>query len=145
MALHCPLTFTAIRVVTLDGNPWFVAADVCRALGLTTYGGATRHMRNLNQNEVGNAQLSTKGGKPNATVSESGLYKLIMRSDKPEAKAFQDWVTRDVLPAIRKDGGYVPIPPSPHFLQISARQAAPRHRARHVTVWAPNKTATEGH
>lgn len=40
-------------------------------------------------------------------VSESGLYKLIMRSDKPEAKAFQDWVTRDVLPAIRKDGGYI--------------------------------------
>lgn len=44
---------------------------------------------------------------PVMLISESGLYKLIMRSDKPEAKAFQDWVTRDVLPAIRKDGGYV--------------------------------------
>jgi prophage antirepressor-like protein len=39
-----------------------------------------------------------------ATVSESGMYKLLLRSDKPEAKAFQDWVTREVLPAIRKDG-----------------------------------------
>jgi phage regulator Rha-like protein len=48
-----------------------------------------------------------RGGKPALIVSESGLYKVLMRSDKPEAKAFQDWVTRDVLPAIRKDGAYV--------------------------------------
>lgn len=45
--------------------------------------------------------------RPQLIISESGLYKLIMRSDKPEARKFQDWVTRDVLPAIRKTGGYL--------------------------------------
>lgn len=49
----------------------------------------------------------TRGGHSFAAISESGLNKLIMRSDKPEAKPFQEWVTRDVLPAIRKDGGYI--------------------------------------
>jgi hypothetical protein len=51
--------------------------------------------------------IGGKGGNQLTLISESGLYKLIMRSDKPEAKAFQDWVTKVVLPAIRKDGGYV--------------------------------------
>ncbi len=51
--------------------------------------------------------MHNKHGRPSLCVSESGLYKLIMRSDKPAARAFQDWVTRDVLPAIRKDGGYI--------------------------------------
>lgn len=55
------------------------------------------------------SDIGVLGGGVITTISESGLYKLILRSDKPEAKAFQDWVTKVVLPAIRKDGGYVMV------------------------------------
>ncbi|MEH6564891.1 MAG: BRO family protein [Halopseudomonas sp.] len=97
-----------VRVVQMDGQPWFVAQDVLKALGLTTYTSA--HYKKLASNELANISRITLGlnpGKPMVVVSESGLYKLIMRSDKPQAHAFQNWVTRDVLPAIRKDGAYV--------------------------------------
>lgn len=114
---------SAIRVVTIDGNPWFVAADVCKLLGLAIYPDGTSNVNNatrpLDRKEMQLLRRST----PHLTmdtaaalfayrqpslkiISESGLYKLVMRSDKPQAKPFQDWVTRVVLPAIRKDGGY---------------------------------------
>lgn len=98
-----------IRVVPLEGNPWFVATDVCRALGLTLDGGSTRHLRNLNQIDVrrGRVNAGPQGGRPNALISEAGLYELIARSNKPEARAFKDWVFGEVLPTIRKTGGYV--------------------------------------
>ncbi|WP_083781585.1 BRO-N domain-containing protein [Roseovarius sp. 217] len=57
--------------------------------------------------KVSRSHFEGRGGKPMVIVTESGLYKLVMRSDKPEAKAFQDWVTGTVLPSIRKDGGYI--------------------------------------
>lgn len=100
---------TNIRVVEIDGQPWFVAADVARVLGFTTTSGAGRYLRHLDDAEVNTITLGNGNrGNPNKRiVSESGLYKLIMRSDKPEARAFQDWVTKVVLPAIRKDGAYV--------------------------------------
>lgn len=94
-----------IRVVQIDGNPWFVAADVCRALGR---GNPTMALKLLGSDEkalIRNEGLS-RFGSINC-VSESGLYKLMMRSDKPEARVFQDWVTRDVLPSLRKHGTYV--------------------------------------
>lgn len=99
----------------LEGNPWFVATDVCRALGLTLAGGSTRHLTNLNQIDVrrGRADTGPQGGRPNALISEAGLYELIARSNKPEARAFKDWVFREVLPTIPqrrgacKTGGYV--------------------------------------
>ena len=98
-----------VRVVELEGNPWFVAADVNRILyGFTT--GLAWVMKRLDADEkskCGRTTLGMKPGRDAAIVSESGLYKLIMRSDKPEAKVFQDWVTREVLPRIRKDGMYV--------------------------------------
>ena len=97
----------SIRVIEIDGEPWFVAADVCRVLGLTNTTMAVRVLdpderRTLNRIEVG-----LSGGAAINLISESGLYKLIMRSDKLVAKQFQNWVTRDVLPAIRKSGMYV--------------------------------------
>lgn len=89
----------------LDGQPWFVAADVCRVLGIANVSDACSK---LGQTEIRSQRLGDgRYGRPSLLVYESGLYKLIMRSDKPEAKAFQDWVTREVLPAIRKDGGYI--------------------------------------
>lgn len=99
-----------VRTVQIDGNPWFVAADVCRCLGLDYEKHGTGHyLARLLQDETNTLRLVVgKRGNPNVrVVSESGLYKLVLRSDKPEARAFQDWVTRVVLPAIRKDGGYV--------------------------------------
>ncbi|PLX38654.1 MAG: BRO domain-containing protein [Hyphomicrobiales bacterium] len=97
----------AIRVVDIDGKPWFVAADVCRALGLLN---ASRATSPLGEHEKGLQVLNTPGGQQSMTViAESGLYKLVLRAHRsnPAAAEFQDWVTRDVLPAIRKDGAYV--------------------------------------
>jgi prophage antirepressor-like protein len=104
----------SIRVVDIDGQPWFVATDACRVLGLNMTSGTYRHLRKLNRDErrlLTGADLpqSELGRAPSVTaISESGLYKLIMRSDKAVAKPFQDWVTRVVLPSIRKHGGYIP-------------------------------------
>ena len=98
-----------IRVVDQGGDPWFVGADVLHVL----YGKAKgiAHVYDpLDADEtqrVKSSHLNLGRGPARVLISESGLYKLIMRSDKPNAKPFQDWVTRVVLPAIRKDGGYV--------------------------------------
>lgn len=96
-----------IRVVTIDGKPWFVAADVLHVL---TIKNVTHALRPLSADEVRPLPfglIKGKGMSQAKLISESGLYKLVLRSDKPEAKAFQDWVTRHVLPAINRDGMYV--------------------------------------
>lgn len=90
-----------IRVVEIDGNPWFVAKDVAQVLSLTNVSVAVLP---LEPNEKTKLNLGLAGRAP-IGISESGLYKIIMRSDKPEARAFQNWVTQVVLPSIRKDGG----------------------------------------
>ncbi|GAB5505923.1 MAG: hypothetical protein Rhirs2KO_10860 [Rhizobiaceae bacterium] len=90
-----------IRVVEIDGNPWFVGSDVLTTL-LGTSNGKGKIYQQLEADElrlVNRIILGDRPGKPMRLVSESGLYKLIMRSDKPEAVQFQDWVTREVLPA----------------------------------------------
>lgn len=94
-----------IRVVELDGQPWFVANDVLYSFGLPlkSHGYAVQR---LDEAESRLYRIQTSG-RTQRLVSESGLYKLVMRSDKPQAKVFQDWVTKVVLPAIRKDGAYV--------------------------------------
>ena len=93
-----------LRVVMRDGEPWFVAADVCDALGLDNNRQA---MTRLDDDEKGVISNDTPGGKQGVTViNESGLYSLIMGSRKPEAKKFRKWVTAEVLPAIRKTGRY---------------------------------------
>ncbi|MGQ9370941.1 BRO-N domain-containing protein [Azospirillum sp. ST 5-10] len=101
----------SVRVVTLDGNPWFVAADVCKALGYNVKAdgsvNVSQALKPLQADEVTTTQISGQRGLPMKLISESGLYKLVLRSDKPQARAFQDWVTREVLPAIRKDRMYV--------------------------------------
>lgn len=103
-----PVTGAKVRVVMRRGEPWFVAKDVLDALGLRGSPGV--HYGRLGRSEksyVSRTDLGLRPGKDYVIISESGLYRLIMRSDKPQAKAFQDWVTGTVLPAIRKDGMYV--------------------------------------
>lgn len=99
--------FGTIRVADNNGEPWFVAKDVCDALGI-----ATNHVKDgLDSDEVRNLPITEigpkKGGKAPLIVSEPGFYKLVMKSRKPEAKAFQRWATHEVLPSIRKQGGYM--------------------------------------
>jgi prophage antirepressor-like protein len=98
-----------IRVTTIKGEPWFVAADVCRVLGLNN---PTKAMGGLDKCEVTLSPIQGQRGMPLNIIKESGLYKLAMRSDKPEAKPFQDWVAKEVLPSIRKTGAYVKGQPS---------------------------------
>lgn len=102
------------RVIEIDGEPWFVAADVCRVLGFNiARHGVNHHLRRLSDDEMNTLTLAegNRGNPRKVAISESGLYKLVMRSDKPQARAFQDWVTRIVLPASRKDGGGTKSPP----------------------------------
>jgi prophage antirepressor-like protein len=101
-----PVTNDIIRTYTDEhGNPWFMGMDVCNALNITACN-AYKKLDDSQKTLMHRMHLGMKPGKPFVLVSESGLYKLVMRSDKPEAKRFQDWVTKDVLPAIRKDGAY---------------------------------------
>lgn len=93
-----------VRVIDLAGEPWWVLADVCRVLKITNHKNVAAR---LDEDEKGVHQMDTPGGTQNMTViNESGLYKVILRSDKPEAKAFSRWVTHEVLPTIRKTGSY---------------------------------------
>ena len=98
--------FGELRVVQDEqGEPWFVAKDVCDALGLGRQHDSTRY---LDDDEKGEGLVNTSSGvQTMVTVNEPGLYRLILKSRKPEAKAFQRWVTHEVLPAIRRDGGYM--------------------------------------
>jgi prophage antirepressor-like protein len=100
-----PVTGQNVRVVKIAGEPMFVAADVCDALGFSHTPSA---IRALDEDEKGVLNSHTLGGTQEMSIiSESGLFSLILKSRKPEAKAFKKWVTHDVLPAIRKDGGYI--------------------------------------
>lgn len=94
----------AVRAVTIDGEPWWVAKDVCEVLGIRNSRDAVSR---LDDDEKGVGKTDTLGGSQElVVVSEPGLYKLIARSNKPEAKAFLRWVTHDVLPSIRQTGSY---------------------------------------
>lgn len=88
-----------------DGEPMFVAKDVCTALGL---GNSRQALSRLDEDEKGVISTDTPGGEQKMqAVNEAGLYVLVLGSKKPEAKAFKRWVTHEVLPAIRRDGGYM--------------------------------------
>lgn len=96
--------FGEIRTVMRDGTPWFVAADVCRALDIINNRDA---MGRLDEDEKDVASADTPGGMQSMTiVNEPGLYNLVMSSRKPEAKAFKRWITHEVIPSIRKHGFY---------------------------------------
>lgn len=103
-----------------DGEPWFVAKDVCEALALSNTGQA---IAGLDEDEKGSIIINdgTPGNPSKAIVSEPGLYSLVMKSRKPEAKAFKRWVTHDVLPAIRRNGGYMAARPGETREQLLAR------------------------
>ena len=97
--------FGSIRVIDQGGEPWFVAADVCRALEIQNHRDV---FSRLDDDEKGVALIDTLGGQQKmSTVNEPGLYSLVLGSRKPEAKAFKRWITHEVVPAIRKHGAYI--------------------------------------
>lgn len=96
--------FGSVRTVTINGEPWFVASDVCKALGIANNRDAVAR---LDEDEKGVALTDTLGGVQNlTTVNEPGLYALVLSSRKPEAKAFKRWITHEVIPDIRQYGMY---------------------------------------
>lgn len=92
-----------VRTVNVDGEPWFVLADVCKVLEIKN---TTDTAKRLDEDERSRLNLGRQGEA--IIINESGLYAVILRSDKPQAKPFRKWVTSEVLPAIRKTGAYIP-------------------------------------
>ena len=97
--------FGEVRTITRDGEPWFVAADVCRALDIEDTGKATNR---LDEDELTRIKIGSGGqNREMIIVNEPGLYSLVLGSRKPEARAFKRWITHDVIPSIRRNGGYI--------------------------------------
>lgn len=105
--------FGSVRTLYRGGEPWFVAADVCRALEI---GNPRQAITRLDDDEITTVILTDAGADgrmiPHKTniINEFGLYNLILGSRKPEAKAFKRWITHEVIPAIRRDGEYHALP-----------------------------------
>jgi len=109
-----------VHIVDKDGNPWFVAKDVCKCLGIPDNTHVA--LRKLDDDEKDRCLIPTPGGIQECRiVNEPGLYNLILRSRKPEAKAFKRWVTHEVLPQIRKTGGYITVEPEMSDLDIMVK------------------------
>jgi anti-repressor protein len=119
-----PFTFEGadVRTISRDGEPWFVLADVCRVL---EHSNASVAASRLDEDEKGVSTVYTLGGDQSVVViNESGLYSLVLTSRKPQAKRFKKWITAEVIPAIRKTGGYMIARPdeTPEELALRALQ-----------------------
>lgn len=96
--------FGSVRTIEIDNEPWFVASDIAKALG---YRMASDLSRRIDDEDKGTQKVSTPSGMQEMTViNESGMYTAILGSNLPDAKKFKHWVTSEVLPSIRKTGGY---------------------------------------
>lgn len=95
--------FGQIRTTSINGEAWFVASDICKVLEITN---TTQAMQRLEVDEKSMLNIGLSGGATNC-VNEYGLYSLTLSSRKKEAKAFKRWITHEVLPSIRKSGGYI--------------------------------------
>lgn len=114
-----------VRVLSLDDAPWWIASDIAAVLG---YRDAANMVRNLDDDEKGTRIVSTLGGPQEvAIISESGLFGAILKSRRPEARAFRRWVTGEVLPTIRRTGQWScapdPVPPSLGVSLAAVREA----------------------
>lgn len=103
--LTFPISGEKVRVVHIDGEPWFVASDVCRELGIIS---ARHAVRGLDAGDGATTAVTDSWGRPQETsvINEAGLYQLIFQSRKAEAKRFKRWIFEEVIPAIRKTGAY---------------------------------------
>ena len=106
--------FGSVRVVEIDNEPWFVAKDISDVLEYRTSSDMTRILDEDEKMHLSREEVLTRikcvteiNNKGMNFINESGLYSAILRSNKPEAKKFKKWVTKEVLPTIRKTGGYL--------------------------------------
>jgi prophage antirepressor-like protein len=118
-----------VRVIIIDGQPWFVAADVCNVLSIANSRDALTRLKDYEKDDV--AITDAIGRKQyTAVISEPGLYRLILTSRKPQAEPFQDWVCQEVLPQIRKTGKYEAQPKIEniyaHRVQIASKWNIPK-------------------
>lgn len=122
-----------VRTIMKDGEPWFCLKDVCAVLGITKYRDvATR----LDPDERGSFRVDTLGGTQEMTfINESGLYNVILRSDKPEARPFRKWVTSKVLPTIRKTGQYSDKALTEASKAALAEAKLKNAQARKASIW----------
>lgn len=119
-----------VRTIEKNSEPWFVGKDVADILGYTDTAQAVR--KHIDDEDKGVVEMTTPGGKQNMVIiNESGLYSLILSSKLPTARAFKRWVTSEVLPAIRKTGGYKITPAQQNRLDIMERNS----RAREASLW----------
>lgn len=137
-----------VRTIQKNGEPWWVLADVCKVLDLSN---PSKVADRLEPDEKANFELGLRGGATNC-INESGLYAVVLRSDKPQAKPFRKWVTNEVLPSIRKHGAYMTDQTleraltSPDFLielatQLKAEQA--QRKQLETTVAVQNQQIAE--
>lgn len=117
----------SVRVISVNGDPWFVATDVCAILDL---GNVSQACKPLKPREKDLYNNDTLGGKQDVVIiSESGLYRLTMKSRKPQAEPFQDWVCEEILPTIRKTGKYEVIP-----TQLEIKKSIPVIASRELAL-----------
>lgn len=122
-----------VRVVTIDGEPWFVLADLARVLDIAA---PARLAARLDEGVRQTHTLSTPGGPQAMTVvSEAGMYEVVIRSDKPDAARFRRWITAEVLPTIRRTGSYgTPALTGPELLARAVIEAQAMIQAREAQV-----------
>lgn len=109
---------TTVRTITIDDEPWFVLADLCAVLGLSS---PHKVFERIADDAKGRTSIPTLGGAQNmAIVNEAGMYEVVIRSDKPEAVKFRRWITSEVLPEIRRTGHYGIAPSAPAIPQTYA-------------------------
>lgn len=128
-----PETGQEIRVVHVGGEPWWVAVDVCTVLGI---GNSRQALTRLDDDEKGVTTADTLGGTQElATVNEPGLYSLMLRSRKPQARTFKRWITHEVIPMIRKTGRYE-VPAVTEELPAAGAPLPYREQAEIVVLFA---------
>lgn len=135
-----PFSFESspVRVVNRDGQPWFVAADVCASLDIANHRDA---LGRLDPDERASVVVDTPGGMQSvAAINESGVYKLALRSRKAAAKRFTKWLTSDVLPSIRRTGHYG-APAAPIDLTDRTQLQALLHQLTTIALDADTKVA----
>jgi prophage antirepressor-like protein len=114
-----------VRTILQDGEPWFVAKDVCDILEIDS-----TQTRRLDDDEKGLCSIQTLGGSQEVlAVNEPGLYSLVLGSRKPEAKQFKRWITHEVLPTIRQTGSYTTKPMSTEDMIILQAQSVKELKA----------------